>query len=311
MKLFLLLILLLPSTVWAGSNHVLLYDGYGSSQSFVIEGRIVAAEKLSAPKDDDAWHRNLRRTLSTMKNSERENVKIQLSVGGNVARASSDEEGYFRVTITPTQALAPGWHTVTARGKNTQGEGRVLIVPRVNTLGVISDVDDTALISEVPDKTKLLKNTFLKNPIQRQTFPGTGDFYRRLLAQNDDPKTAAMFYVSASPRQLTQNIQACLTRNDFPPGALVTKQISGHGHDPLFDQKQYKIHKIESIFVALPWVNFVLVGDDGERDPETFQALKDKYPERIAAIYIRKVHPDPQRKTYAGQMDLSDGIKGR
>ena len=65
------------------------------------------------------------------------------------------------------------------------------------------------------------------------------------------------------------------------------------------------------IFTALPWVNFILVGDDGERDPETFQALKDKYPERVAAIYIRKVHPDPQRKTYTGQMDLSDGIKGR
>ena len=308
MKSLLLLVLLVPSTGWAGSNQALLYDGYGSSQSFVIEGRIVEAEQRSAPKGDDAWHRNLRRTLSTLKNSEREDVKIQLNVGGNVAPTSSDGEGYFRVTIAPAQPLPPGWHTVTARGKNTQGEGRVLIVSQVNTLGVISDVDDTVLISEVPDKTKLLKNTFLKNPIQRQTFPGTSDFYRRLLAPNADPKTAAMFYVSASPRQLTQNIQASLTRNDFPPGVLVTKQISGHGHDPLLDQKQYKTVKIENIFTALPWVNFILVGDDGERDPETFQALKDKHPERVLAIYIRKVHPDPQRKTYAGQMDLSDGI---
>lgn len=305
MKSFLLLVLLLPSLAWGGGNQALLYDGYGSAESFAIEGRIVEAEQRSAPKNNDAWHRNLRRTLSTMKNAERENVKIQISVGGNSAQARSDEEGYFRVVMVPTQALAPGWHTVTAMGKDTQGEGRILIVPRANTLGIISDVDDTALISEVPDKTKLLKNTFLKNPIQRQTFPGTADFYRRLLAHNGDPETAAMFYVSASPRQLVESIEACLSRNHFPAGVLVTKQISGEGRDPLLDQKQYKTAKIESIFAALPWVNFILVGDDGERDPEIFQALKEKHPQRVAAIYIRKVPPDKKRKTYAGQMDLT------
>ncbi len=309
MKPFLLLALLLPSMAWGGGNQALLYDGYGSAESFVIEGRIVEAEQRSVPKEDDAWQRNLQRSLSTMKNAERENVKILLSVGGISAHARSDEEGYFRVTMAPTQPLAPGWHTVTAMGKNTQGEGRVLIVPRVNTLGLISDVDDTALISEVPDKTKLLKNTFLKNPIQRQTYPGTGDFYRRLLAQNSDPESAAMFYVSASPRQLVQSIQACLTRNYFPAGVLVTKQISGNGRDPLLDQKQYKITKIENIFAALPWVNFILVGDDGERDPEIYKALKEKYSQRVAAIYIRKVHPDKKRKTYAGQIDLTSAIK--
>lgn len=309
MKKLLLLALLVSPSIWADSNQALLYDGFGSPERFVIEGRVIETEPRSAAKDDDTWYRNLWRTIRTLKNEEREDVKITIKVGGNEARVVSDDEGFFRVSIVPLIPLAPGWQSVNVQGQRTQGVGRLLIVPKSNTLGLISDIDDTVLVSEVTDKTKLLKNTFLKNQNQRQTFPRTADFYQRLLAQNADPKAAPMFYVSASPRQLAQNISAFLMQNNFPQGVLATKQISGNGRDPLLDQKQYKTTKIENIFAALPWVNFILVGDDGERDPETFQALKDKYPERIAAIYIRKVHPDPQRKTYAGQMDLSDGIK--
>lgn len=308
-KTLLCLIMLLPATVWAAHNQILLYDGYGSRERMLIDGRVIASEQKSPAKADDAWYHNLWRTLRTLKNDERENHKMTLKIGGNEARAISDEEGYFRASIVPLIPLATGWHSVSATGTNAQGEGRLLIVSTRNTLGVISDIDDTVLISDVTNKSQLLKNTFLKNAQQRQTFPSTAGFYQRLLAQNPEPKSAPMFYVSASPRQLAQNISAFLTQNHFPQGVLMTKQISGNGRDPLRDQKQYKTTKIENIFNALPWVRFVLIGDDGEQDPETFQALKENYPERVAAIYIRKVHPDPQRRTYLGQQDLGDATK--
>lgn len=56
---------------------------------------------------------------------------------------------------------------------------------------------------------------------------------------------------------------------------------------------------------ALPWVKFILVGDDGEHDPEIYRTLQRKHPQRVAAIFIGKVHLDPQRKAYAGQLDLA------
>jgi phosphatidate phosphatase APP1 len=294
--------LLLPLLAHADGNKVVLYDGYGSSERFVIEGRVIEAEKPSAPDSEDSWWRNLWRNFRLMKNSEREDVALKVKVGSFEAGATTDEEGYFRVTAT--QTMAPGWHTVVAQGKRAQGQGRLLIVPRTNALGLISDIDDTVMVSEVPDKKKLLGNTFLKNPQQRQAFPGTADFYKRLLAQNADPKAAPMFYLSASPRQLAGNIDAFLTRNNFPTGVLLTKQISGENRDPLRDQKQYKMAKIEALFTALPWVRFVLVGDDGELDPETYQAIREMYPERVAAIYIRKVSTNPERISYPEQLDL-------
>ena len=289
----------------AAKNQAVLYDGYGSGAQSLITGRVIEAEQRTAAKERDAWYKNLLRSMRILKNSEREDVKLEITIGQLRAQAVSDAEGYISLNLTPQSPLTPGWHTVSVHGKNTRGTGRLLIVPSTNTLGVISDIDDTVLVSDVVDKTTLLKNTFLKNPKQRLTFPGTANFYQRLLAQNAAPKSAPMFYVSASPRQLTEPITAFLAQNHYPPGVLLTKQISGQGYDPLLDQKAYKSAKIAAIFKALPWVKFTLVGDDGELDPEIYQALQEKYPQHVAAIYIRKVHPDPKRKAYPGQLDLA------
>lgn len=305
MRRLLLLVLLLPAIGWCDDNRAVLYDGYGSSERFMIEGRVIEAENAAKAKDGDAWYKNLWRSVRTLKNDERDGVKLAVKIGALQANTVTDEEGFFRVDMTPARLMPPGWHAVTAQGKRTRGSGQLLIVPKTNTLGVISDIDDTVLVSDVTDKKKLLIKTFLQNHKQRRTFPGTADFYHRLLAQNPEPQAAPMFYVSASPRQLTDNISAFLAQNQYPRGVLLTKRINGNDRDPLLDQQQYKISKIESIFVALPWVKFILIGDNGERDPEIYRALQEKYPQRVAAIYIRKVHPDPQRKAHAGQLDLT------
>lgn len=305
MRCLLLFVLLLPAIAWGDDNRAILYDGYGSSERFMLEGRVIEAENAYTAKDGDAWYKNLWRSVRALKNDERDGVKLTVKIGALQSSAVTDEEGFFRVDLAPARPMPTGWHAVTAQGKRTQGNGQLLIVPKTNTLGVISDIDDTVLVSDVTDKKKLLEKTFLQNHMQRQTFPGTADFYRRLLAQNPEPRAAPMFYVSASPRQLSDNLNAFLAQNRYPRGVLLTKRINGNDRDPLLDQQQYKIAKIESIFAALPWVKFILIGDDGERDPEIYRALQEKYPQRVAAIYIRKVHPDPRRKSYGGQLDLA------
>ncbi len=297
--------LLLPLAAGAADNQALIYDSYGSSERFVIEGRVIESENRAVATADDRGYENLWRNLRTLKNADREDVKLSVSVGDFNTQTVSGEEGYFSINLTPQPGVSPGWKVVTAQGNRTHGAGRLLIVPKANTLGIISDIDDTVLVSNVPDKAVLLKNTLLKNPKQRQAFLGTANFYQHLLAQNAFPKAAPMFYVSAAPRQLAEGISAFLTQHKFPQGVLITKRINGRGHDPLRDQQQYKIDKIEMIFTTLPWVTFVLVGDDGERDPEIYRALQEKYPQRVVAIYIRKVHPDPLRTVYDGQLDLA------
>lgn len=305
MKLKLLLMLCLPVQAWAGSNIALIYDAFGSRAGYMLEGRVIEAESRSAAQEGDGKLKNLWRNVRTLKNEEREGVKLTLHIGPETAHAVTDDEGFFQAFVKSTRISRDGWQTVRAEGKRTHGEGQLLLVPRVNKLGVISDIDDTIMVSEVTDKKKLLENTFLKNPKQRKTFPCTASFYRRLLAQNAMPAAAPMFYVSASPRQLNDNLQQFLKHHSFPRGVLITKRVNGDNHDPLLDQQKYKLEKIEAILAALNWVNFVLIGDDGERDPEIFRELQQRYPERIHAVYIRKVNADATRASYAQQMDLT------
>lgn len=182
----------------------------------------------------------------------------------------------------------------------------------MNSLAIISDIDDTILVSQVTDRSRLLANTFLKSPHERQAVPGVADFYRRLAQRNPQPQAAAVIYLSASPRQLHANIEAFLDSHGFPRGVLITKKVTNDtSSEPLADQFANKTAKIEDIFTRLPHVSFVLVGDDGERDPEIYDAVQRRYPQRVQAVWIRKVTADPNRATFPGQQDLAEVLAAR
>ena len=308
-----LAILALPVAVLVHADDdpdaLVIYPAYGDARAAVVEGRVIEARGGGAHKDDDAWWRNLWRNARLMVNSEREDVEVHLGAGGRSFRATTDEEGYFRQRLAGMPALAPGWHMVRGQTGEAVAEGRLLIVPADNTIGVISDLDDTLLVSEVNSKRALLVNTFLKNPRQREAVAGAAQYIRAVAARNPRPQLAPVIYLSASPRQLQANILDFLERKDFPPGVLLTKRVTNdRTSDPIADQVAYKSAKLEEIFTRLPHVRFVLMGDDGEHDPEIYQRLREKYPLRVEKILIRRVNPDPARALIAGQLDLAGAI---
>ena len=62
MKHLLLTILMLPST-GAHSNQASFYDCYGTSERFVIEGRVIKAENRAIATLGDRWYGNFWRNL--------------------------------------------------------------------------------------------------------------------------------------------------------------------------------------------------------------------------------------------------------
>ena len=179
-------LLLIPALAWAEPTSVLIYDAIGRADSITIEGRVVEGEQRSAATPNDPWWKNLWRNARKMFVSEREHAAVALVLHGETLNARADEEGYFRIDHLPKPAIPAGWHVVTVAGAGSTGRGKALIVAPTQTHGLISDVDDTVLVSEVTDKSRLLKNTFLKNPEQRDAFPGTADFYAALAAKGGD-----------------------------------------------------------------------------------------------------------------------------
>lgn len=298
-------LLLCSAAARADIDTVVLFPAYSDGRTVDIEGRVIEDRGAAEMDVADSWWRNLVRTMRTLVNDERAGATVSVRLGELTWQAVTDKEGFFRVQQRVEPVLAPGWQRIEAQLGERRIEGEMLVVPGENVHGIISDLDDTILVSEVTDKSHLLRNTLFRNALQRDAVPGAAAAYRQLAAANVQVAAAPVFYLSASPRQLHAPISEFLARNGFPRGVLITKRVgNGAGGEPLFDQAAYKTAHIEEIFARLPQARFTLVGDDGERDPEIYRAVRERHPQRVASVWIRRVHPDPARPRYAGQGDL-------
>jgi phosphatidate phosphatase APP1 len=299
----------LRSTDCAAEDAVVVYPAFTAANSAVIEGRVVERKKNGEPTSADGKLRNMRRAWELMINDERKHYPVVVRFVGREWRVTTDSEGYFRADVDGLDGLTAGWYVVTAQTESGLGESHVLIVPQENTHGVISDVDDTILVTEVNSKRRMLTNTFLYNSIQRKTVPGIVGFYQSLASANPQAATAPIVFLSASPRQLHTSIEAYLAHNEFPRGVLVTKRVTDdRTSEPISDQVRYKTAKIEAILATLPHVRFTLAGDDGEADPEIYADIQSRFPDRISSVWIRRVNPDPARARIPGQGVLDDEI---
>ena len=295
----------------ADAREVVVYPGYGAGE-FILEGRVIEARGDKPESVEDSWFVNLKRTLRRLVNDEQKKVALRVRLDMAEWRVQTDAEGYFRLASPLPKDSSVGWRTleVATESGDTRTTGALLAVPAENRLGIISDLDDTILISDVADKSALVSKTLFVNYAQRQAVPGMAEFYRRLAQRNPRPEAAPIIYLSASPRQLQAGIQVFLDNNRFPRGVLITKKVTNDKtSDPLTDQVSYKVERIEQLLAVLPQVRFVLVGDDGERDPETFDEIRRRHPERIEAIWIRKVKQGVMLPVYPQQRDLAEALK--
>ena len=152
-------------------------------------------------------------------------------------------------------------------------------------MSVISDIDDTIKVSEVLDKSALLKNTFCRSfkPVE-----GMAGVYRSW----ERSRLARFHYVTASPWQLYVPLSDFTCSNGFPAGTWHMKEFRVKDRSALelfASPERYKPGVIESLLRKFPKRQFVLVGDSGEKDPEIYGELARKYPAQIQRIFIRDV----------------------
>jgi phosphatidate phosphatase APP1 len=290
----------------AAPDALVLYYAYGSGRDAVLEGRVIDHQIHRPVTATDSRRRNLRRNLRLLFNKERGDATVTASLNGRHWRVRTDVEGYFRIELSGLDVLAPGWHPVHVTSGIATARIPLLLLPPQNVHGVISDFDDTLMVTEVNRRLRMLANTFLRNPLQRRVVPGMPALFHSLIARNPVPSATPLFYVSASPRQLHMPLQAVLDHNAFPPGVLITKRVTNDGtREPLRDQTRYKLARFEEILQRTPGVSFTLIGDDGEHDPEIFRTLRERHPDRVERIWIRRVHPNASRVRVEGQDDLA------
>ena len=285
-------------------EHVILDDAWSGATGVHFSGRLT--EVHPTPEASQGHLRTLYRNTRQLLTSGEQGV-VTCRVAGHEWSLRTDADGTWELAMNQPLALAPGWHPIETEPA-ASSPAALLVADPANRFGLISDLDDTILVSHVLDKSVLLKNSLTVPPSSRDAVPGMAALYQRLLQQNPAPEASPLFYVSASPRQLTDNLRTFLAGQGFPRGVLRLKDVSAHGEGTLLgkNQQAYKLRAIETILLSYPQVRFTLFGDDGEQDPETYAALREKFPAQIESIWIRRVNPAPDRPRFPGQSDLAD-----
>lgn len=201
-------------------------------------------------------------------------------------------------------AGADGALRLTARTSGLSGKATSAGLVRLlepHGLSVVSDIDDTVKVTEIPaGKRVFLRRTFL---MDFEATQGMRDRYLNVLKRNPDFDNVSFHYVSGSPWQLFRLLHEFLVeREGFPEGSFHMKSVNVNLQDlmtsfgsirNLLAGKKHtegmKVEEISRLVERAPGRKFILVGDTGERDPEVFRKVKERFGDQIIRIYIRDV----------------------
>ena len=170
----------------------------------------------------------------------------------------------------------------------------VLVPSAAAKFGIISDIDDTVISSNVGNKLKMILTVILSNEHTRKPFEGVAGFYRALQLGVNEGEDNPIFYVSNSAWNLYTALLEFLRLQKIPLGPLLLRDFGDH---MLFSQvpESHKRSNIKNILDAFPHLPFVLIGDSGERDREIYREIVQEYPTRIRVVYIRSINNHPNR----------------
>jgi phosphatidate phosphatase APP1 len=179
---------------------------------------------------------------------------------------------------------------LSSRGRPVHGTVRLMGPAGVL---VVSDIDDTIKISSVTDRQELLANTFFR---PWRAVPGMANLYRWWGEQG-----AEFHYLSASPWQLQPPLSAFFKTDGFPTGIFHLRRFrlkDGAKTEFFGDPAEHKQRILKRLLREFPAREFVLVGDDGEKDPEIYGEIARRHPGRVKAIFIRGAAGSPDEKRY-------------
>lgn len=296
---------------------LLPYAGFGTSDKVIMQLRAT----LDSPKNVLSF---LRRGIFSIRNKQLTGITVSIKFDGvdEVFEAKTDRGGYIIGEFLVH--LEPGWHDVKIsvpskiqlrrKGKSVQIETpeqnlvaktRVHIIDASSdSVGIISDIDDTVLVSNAPRPLIALKNMLLASPHRRKAVPGMADFYNHLL---EVIPNSFLIYLSAGPWNQYNFLKKFIVTRNLPWAPIILQDI-GPDEQKLFEStRPHKNEKISKLFQLFPQTKWILIGDDGQYDQEIYKNFALNDPDRIKAIVIRQLTAPQQVLNSVAPFPLHQG----
>lgn len=273
-----------------------LYRGYASDDQLNVYGHLFKSWAPDKYRIDRKGLKHAFAILHMFRIRPLKNFEVTFEFQGVTATTKTLDDGYFEFNIPYTESLKSGWHTyqVSCRIKEIGiVEKAEFLKPYPSEYGVISDIDDTFLISHSNSFFKKLYVMLSKNINKRKIFDDVVEHYKALshAGQASDEASNSFFYVSSSEWNLYAFINAFAQLHELPKAVIKLKKIKTGISDFLLTgrgQHDHKFDEIKKIISFYPEITYVLLGDDSQKDPFIYERVCKIFPNTVKAIYIRQ-----------------------
>ena len=203
----------------------------------------------------------------------KDDIQVELTVDSLTTTTTTDKDGFYDIEIdvpkdipfkrtNGTVSIQQNSSFPLKKSSKISNTFDVIMPnPKEVRFGVISDIDDTILQSDVTNPLKLLYNTILVSTENREATPGTPKFYNEI-HDNLNP----FFYISNSPLFLYQSVKQFIEDKKFPTGPILLRNLD-------IKELRNSMHKKETIARVLDSyteLEFILIGDSSEQDLQIY-----------------------------------------
>lgn len=283
-----------------GPLRIVVFRGHGTPPRLRVWGRVLEDRGVEPPAETDSLWKNMTDMYRRFASKEVPDVHVRVAFAGQRVECRTNHEGYFRteLELEGDGRRADPWLPVEVTASTDDdnaatAEGEVLIPPERAEFGVISDIDDTILQTGATRFLAMMRQTVAGNARTRRPFEGVAAFYRALEGGKDGSAMNPVFYVSSSPWNLYDFLVDFMAHQGIPKGPLYLRDL-GFEKDKFIktERTEHKLSCIRDIMDAHERLAFVLIGDNGQDDPEIYHTVVEEYPGRVEAIYIRDLEPE-------------------
>lgn len=259
------------STITDNNSDDLISSSPSSAQKTPSSSRIVSRSEVFT---------SLLAGIEEMKS----NKKIRSLITQRKSGILTNDKGYLDIVTQGN--ISAGLHTVEYWvAHRPVVKAPLYIVSEKTQVGIISDIDDTILVSNIPDPIIATRNFLFTNPAKRRAVAAMAHFYQEI--QNFYQGNVAFFYLSAAPWNVEPTLRRFIQVNNFPQGPLLLRDLDPRPKTFVPSSIEHKLEFCDQLMADFPNMKFILIGDNGQMDPQIYARVSKKYPDRVLAIGIR------------------------
>jgi len=275
---------------------VIPYSGYGGNGWIRVLCRVLLA-RADSTRPTPATIRGWRSFVSI---PVADSV-VTITADGREFTVQADRGGVVDVDVDVS--LAPGVRTITLQAEGSAPvSARIYVVDPDARIGIVSDIDDTIMVTALPRPFLAAWNTFVLDEHARRPVAGMAVLLERLRREHAG---SPVVYLSTGAWNVAPTLDRFMSRHLYPAGTMLLTDW-GPTLDRLFRSGQeHKRESLARLAREFPAIRWVLIGDDGQHDEALYREFSIKHPENVAAVAIRQLST-PEAVLAGGRSHLDD-----